>query len=175
VTRSPRRRRRAGAVALALLALVLPGCARSLPGDEVARACRATVAARWPAWQAPSVDPAVRSWSAQHGEDPTLAHGDFDDDGKPDAAILLRSSAEPGQFKIVVCLSSLVRDKLVVIDDLYCWDGITRMAKGDRYSDMTSFVEGVYPRDGIHAYCFEKAGATYIFSAGAFTPIIDDD
>lgn len=57
----------------------------------------------------------------------------------------------------------------------YCSDGIAGVPKGGRYYDYDTGLEDTYPKDGIHAYCFEKAGATYIFSAGSLRSIIDSD
>ena len=42
-------------------------------------------------------------------------------------------------------------------------------------SDFTTELDGTYPKDGIHAYCFEKAGATYIVTGGAYREIVDSD
>ena len=165
----------------AVIAGVL-GLALTMPTDEAAhgqsdlvRQCRQAVSARYPQWQPPAVDPAVRDWARSRNEDPIVAFGDFDDDGTQDVALLVRIAPPPRSMRIVVCLSSLGSAKPVVIDNPYCSDGITRVPKGTQYSVVDSNVEGTYPKDGIHAYCFEKAGATYIFSNGAFQMTVDSD
>ena len=56
-----------------------------------------------------------------------------------------------------------------------CNDGIAISRKGVRYYDFENDKEGVYARDGVHAYCSEKAGATYQFENDAFRRIVDDD
>ena len=65
--------------------------------------------------------------------------------------------------------------KLYLIDKPYCGDGIALAPKGQSYHDFTTETEGVYKFDGVSAYCFEKAGATYQFENGAFRQIVDSD
>ena len=48
-----------------------------------------------------------------------------------------------------------------VIDKPYCSDGIAVSGRGGRYYDFEKGAEGAFKLDGVHAYCFEKAGATY--------------
>lgn len=37
---------------------------------------------------------------------------------------------------------------------------------GAEYYDFETDSEGRYDRDGVHAYCYEKAGATYVYKDG---------
>ncbi len=142
---------------------------------ELNRQCRGAVDKLWPQWQFPHVGTEVREWATSRQEDPTVAYGDFDDDTRTDVALLIHTASQPGSIKIVACLSSIGATKPVVIETPYCRDGITRVSKGQRYYDFAIELEGTYPKDGIHAYCFEKAGATYIFSDGSFRQIVDSD
>jgi hypothetical protein len=162
---------------IALLGLALAASPDAALRDEAAltRQCREAVGTLWPHWRVPPVSPEVRDWAASRGEDPTVAYGDFDDDGRMDVALLLQTTSPPGALKIVVCLSSLGVSRPVVVERPYCSEGITRVSKGQRYHDFATDREGIYPRDGVHAYCFEKAGATYLFTDGSFRQIVDSD
>jgi hypothetical protein len=160
-----------------ILMLALVGCARAPIPDrsELRHQCREAIARLWPRWHSPDVSPEVRQWATAQGEDPTVAYGDFDDDGREDIALLVRTGPPSDSLKIVACLSRLGATKPVVIQEPYCSDGIAKAQKGRRYYDYSTDREGTYPKDGIHAYCFEKAGATYIFSNGSFREIVDSD
>ena len=149
-----------------LLSLALAASANVSPRHrtELQRHCREAVTKLWP----------QREWAKSHKEDPTVAYGDFDGDGKEDVALLIQPTARPDTLRIAACLSSIPR-RPVVIERPYCSDGIERVLKGQRYYDYDTGREGAYPRDGIHAYCFEKAGATYIFLGNSFRRIVDDD
>jgi hypothetical protein len=164
-------------IIVALLGLALAGVADAALRDqtELDRQCRGAVDNLWPQWRFPNVSTQVREWATRRKEDPTVAYGDFDDDGRKDVALLIQTASESDSIKIVACLSSIGVTKPVVVERPYCTDGITRASKGQRYHDFATESKGTYPKDGIHAYCFEKAGATYIFTDGSFRQIVDSD
>ena len=122
-------------------------------------------------WQLPAVDPNVFYGVTRGGNNPFVTTGDFDNDQKDDVAFLI---AKEGKKKVAVCLSGQP-DKAVLISDLYCDDGIARMPKGARYYNYDTDSEGKYDRDGVHAYCYEKAGATYLYNKGEFQRVVDSD
>ena len=76
---------------------------------------------------------------------------------------------------IAVCLTKNTGVELHLVDKLYCGDGIMLAPKGKSYYDFNTEKKGVYLFDGVSAYCFEKAGATYEFENGAFRQIVDSD
>ncbi len=164
-------------IVVALLGLALAAFADAALRDqtELNRQCRGAVDKLWPQWRFLNVSTEVREWATRRKEDPTVAYGDFDDDGRKDVALLIQTASESDSIKIVACLSSMGATKPVVVERPYCRDGITRVSKGQRYHDFATEREGTYPKDGIHAYCFEKAGATYIFTDGSFRQIVDSD
>jgi hypothetical protein len=164
-------------IVVALLGLALAAFADAALRDqtELTRQCSGAVDTLWPQWRFPNVSTEVREWATSRKEDPTVAYGDFDDDGRKDVALLIYTASQSGSIKIVACLSSIGATKPVVVETPYCSDGITRVSKGQRYYDFATELEGTFPKDGIHAYCFEKAGATYIFSDGSFRQIVDSD
>jgi hypothetical protein len=167
----------ANRIIVVLLGLTLAASSDAHPRHraELQRQCRKAVAKLWPQWRFADLSVEVREWAKSQKEDPAVAYGDFDDDAKEDVALLIRPSARPSTLKIVVCLSSLGSRRPVVIERPYCSDGIARVSKGQRYYNYETDRGGTYPKDGIHAYCFEKAGATYIFTAGSFSRIVDSD
>ena len=141
----------------------------------VERACTAALSRLWPQWSFPSISSEVSEWAERENERPTVTFGDFDGDGRTDVALLVQPFPESTSPMIAACLSGSGLDKPVVITDPYCYDGLTRQRRGQPYYDFATGLEGVYPSDGIHAYCFEKAGATYIIKGGRFEPIVDSD
>ncbi len=163
-------------ILVVLLGLALTAFTDAALRDQAEfRQCRGAVAKLWPKWRLLNVSAEVREWATSRKEDPTVAYGDFDGDSEEDAALLIETAPQSGSIKIVACLSSIGAAKPVVVETPYCSDGVTRVSKGQRYYDFATGLEGTYPQDGIHAYCFEKAGATYIFSDGSFRQIVDSD
>ncbi len=164
-------------IVVPLLGLALAASADAALRDqtELNRQCRGAVDTLWPQWRFPEVSTEVREWATRRKEDPTVAYGDFDDDGRKDVALLIQTAPQSGSIKIVACLSSIGAARPIIVEKPYCTDGITRVSKGRRYHDFSTEREGAYPKDGIHAYCFEKAGATYIFTDGSFRQIVDSD
>lgn len=122
-------------------------------------------------WNLPAVDPNVFYGVTRGGSNPFVTMGDFDNDQARDVAFLI---VKAGKTQIAVCLSGKP-EKAFVIGDLYCDDGIARIPKGAKYYNFETDSEGRYDRDGIHAYCYEKAGATYLYKDGSFQRVVDSD
>ena len=122
-------------------------------------------------WKLPTVEPDVFYGVTRSGSNPFVTTGDFDNDQKKDAAFLI---VKDGRTKIAVCLSGKP-EKAFIIGDLYCDDGIARAPKGAKYYNYDTNYEGRYERDGVHAYCYEKAGATYLYKDGVFHRVVDSD
>jgi len=137
--------------------------------------CREAIIGQWPEQKSPELAPGVREWAKDRGFDPTTVYGDFDADGERDVAFLIQAALESKFRQVAVCLSSVGARKPLAIESLYCSDGISSVLKGRPYHDFENDSEGTYPRDGIHAFCFEKAGATYLYEGGSFRRIIDSD
>ena len=62
-----------------------------------------------------------------------------------------------------------------MIADPYCTDGILVTPKGTTDHDYEADRPVTYATNGVHAYCFEKAGATYVFTKGRWVRIVDSD
>ena len=160
------------------LAMVLCGLSSPLHAVEIAACAQLaendeSLGPELPRWRFPVVKPEVMDGLARsNGGNPLVAIADFDGDSKRDVALLIQTRV--GGMKIAVCLSSLP-SKVLYISDLYCDDGIAATKKGTRYYDWESGKKGRYNRDGISAYCWEQAGATYLFEKGAFRRVIDSD
>ena len=146
-------------------------------------ACETRIAARFRQWRFAQVTAEVAEFAKRQHENPTIARGDFDGDGRTDVALLIQDGAAPdsnypgrlNSLHIAVCLNRKTQVKLYMIDKLYCGDGITRAPKGKSYYNFETEKTGTYLLDGVSAYCFEKAGATYEFENGAFHQIVDSD
>jgi hypothetical protein len=145
-------------------------------GAEVAAACRAKIDARLPGWRLATPSAEVAKWAADMNEGPTVLQVDLDADGVRDtAALIVTGAGDPPAHHIAVCMSRKAGPELHVIDDLYCQDGIMIAKKGTRAHDFENNTYVTYRTDGVHAYCFEKAGATYLFRNGRFIRIVDSD
>lgn len=163
---------RRATVMLALLLLALP--ATVLAADPaLLQACRAELDARNAGWQLAMVDEDVAAFARELHEDPLVAYGDFDGDGSKDVAMLVSDGNDTHQ--IAICLSRGTTPDLHVIADPYCGDGIAVSKKGARYHDFETESEGRFSSDGVFAYCFEKAGATWIIQNGQPRRIVNSD
>jgi hypothetical protein len=147
------------------------------------RACEAQVSTKFRQWRLVPVRPDVEQFAKSRNVSPTRVSGDFDGDGRKDAALLFLDGRNPDpryvdqniQPHIAVCMNTASGTKLYLIDTPYCVDGISVSPRGRRYYDFERQAEGTYKVDGVHAYCFEKAGATYQFENGSFRQIVDSD
>ncbi len=145
-------------------------------GAEVPAACRAKIDAKLSSWRLATPSAEVAKWAAEMKEGPTVLHIDLDGDGVRDtAALIVTGAGDPPAHHIAVCMSRKAGPELHVISDLYCWDGIMIAKKGTRAHDFENDTYVTYRTDGVHAYCFEKAGATYLFRNGRFIRIVDSD
>lgn len=122
-------------------------------------------------WTLPPVEPRVFNGVTRGGKNPFVTTGDFDNDKKTDVAFLI---VKDNKTHIALCLSRKP-ERSLLISNLYCNDGIARVRKGAEYYNYETGSKGRYDRDGIHAYCHEKAGATYLYKRGVFKAIIDSD
>ena len=147
------------------------------------RTCEAQVSAKFRQWRLAPVSPEVEHFAKSRNVSPTRVSGDFDGDGRRDVALLILDGPNPNPqypgrldvLHIAVCMNTALGTKLYLIDKPYCGDGISVSPKGGRYYDLERQTEGTYKFDGVHAYCFEKAGATYQFENGSFRQIVDSD
>ena len=157
---------------LGLIAL-LPAAAA---GADVPAACRARIETRLPGWRLATPSPEVAKWAIAMKEGPTVLQIDLDADGVRDAAALIvTGNADSLTHHIAVCLQRKSGPELHIIDDLYCSDGIMTAKKGTRAYDFEKEAYVTYRTNGVHAYCFEKAGATYLYRNGRFIRIVDSD
>ena len=146
-------------------------------------ACVGQISAKCRDWRVAPVSSDVEQFAKSQNVSPTRVSGDFDGDGRMDVAILVLSGSVPAAeypyrldlLHIAVCLNTSLGVRLFVIDKPYCGDGIALSRRGGRYYDFEKQVEGTYKLDGVHPYCFEKAGATYQFENGSFRRIVDSD
>ncbi len=151
--------------------------------QRLVQACEAEAGKRFETWEYARVREDVAEFARSRGENPTVVFGDFDDNLSKDVAFLIQVESDPetqypdryDPYRIVACLRKTGGATLHVIEQLYCSDGIMLTPKGKEDFDYETEKEFVYQRDGVAAYCFEKAGATYIFENGTFRRIIDSD
>lgn len=145
-------------------------------GAEVPAACRVKIDARVPGWRLKLPSAEVAAWAKEERIDPTLLQVDLDDDGVRDIAVLVVTGTGGGErSQIAVCMARKAGPELHVISDPYCTDGIFIRNKGSRGFDFETDKEITYRTNGVHAFCFEKAGATYLYRGGRFIRIIDSD
>ncbi len=168
-----------------LLALILGTRPVQAQTDDTGllRTCETQITAKFKQWRLAPVSKEVAEAARNSHENPTMVSGDFDADKRRDVALLIQDGPSPDpdyprrldSMHIAVCLNTADRVQLLLIDRPYCGDGIALAPQGQAYYDFTTEQEGVYKFDGISAYCFEKAGATYEFDGGTFQRIVDSD
>ena len=173
---------RAGAV-LVCLCLAVSTVMAQTEDPSLTRACEAQISAKFGQWRLAPVSPDVEQFAKSRNVSPTTVSGDFNGDGRRDVALLVIHGPVPPPdypdrldfLHIAVCMNTPLGLSLFIIDKPYCSDGISVSRRGGQYYDFERQVEGTYQVDGVHAYCFEKAGATYQFENGSFRQIVDSD
>ena len=160
--------------AVLVLSIVAATAAKAQPPA----ACRAAIDARLPGWQLSPPPADLARMAKQKKFSTNVVQSDFDDNGTRDTAVLV---VMPGagelhsRQRIAVCLSQGGKTSLHVISEPYCGDGISVAPKGTRAWDYTTEQRVTYWTNGVSAYCYEKAGATYLFRDGRFVLIVDSD
>lgn len=148
-----------------------------------AGACKAALNSELSGWELSPPPAELAAYAREQSFDTNIARADFDADGSEDLALLVVSKlrrpeadrkTRSSQY-IAVCLSKSERSKLILIKEPYCGDGISVSLKDAEFYNYETDRKDKYPTNGIHAYCFEKAGATYLFQNGAFRRVIDSD
>ena len=141
-------------------------------------ACRSAIDGRLPGWQLSPPPADLAQMAKQKKFSTNVVQSDFDDNGTRDTAVLVvmpgAGELHPRQ-RIAVCLSQAGKINLHVISDPYCGDGISVAPKGTRAWDFTTEKRVTYWTNGVSAYCYEKAGGTYLFRDGKFVLIVDSD
>jgi hypothetical protein len=152
---------------MAITVVAVPAGAHAAAAD-VPAACRLAIAARWPAWRLSPPPPDLAAYAKQEGFDTNEVLADFDGDARRDAAVLFPPSATPeARPYLAMCLSRGRRAELHAVQEPYGDDGTTLSAKGSRAYDYEREAVVRYRTNGVHAMCFEKAGATYLFERAA--------
>jgi len=104
------------------------------------------------------------------------AQADFDGDGTRDTAVLVAVPTGGGRVQyIAVCLERKAQLQLHLIREPYCGDGIRVARKGQTVYNYQTGKNVTYRTNGVHAYCFEKAGGTYLYKNGRFELVVDSD
>ncbi|HET9192375.1 MAG TPA: hypothetical protein VFO21_05830 [Vicinamibacterales bacterium] len=162
--------------AIPLLSIAAATAAHAQPQPPAA--CRSAIDARLPGWQLSPPPADLARVAKQKKISTNVVQSDFDDNGTRDTAVLVvmpgTGELHPRQ-RIAVCLSQAGTINLHVIGDPYCGDGISVAPKGTRAWDFTTEKPVTYWTNGVSAYCYEKAGGTYLFRDGKFILIVDSD
>lgn len=163
---------------LMLVVLSIPGGA-SAQLLKVPAECRAQIDARVPgATLVPISEEEAsyrRSVKGPH-PDTNIVQSDFNADGQRDTAVLLQASRSGESMRyLAVCLGSGQGRGFHLVADPYCGDGITVAPKGRRVYDYQTGTTVRYRTNGVHTYCFEKAGGTYLFENGRVRLVVDSD
>ncbi len=151
--------------------------------DNIIGKCETLISKKFSQWRRASVTSEVDEWAKSKGKSPTEIHGDFDGNTSQDVALLIQVGPNPkndyperlDSLYIAICLNNPPTVTLHLIDKPYCGDLITLSPKGKSYYNYDTGKTGRYPRDGVGAICFEKAGATYLYDGTKFIRIVDSD
>jgi hypothetical protein len=156
-----------------LLGIALIAAAQaSYAAGALPPACAAAIARQMPDW-APIEPPRdAAEWARARGVNAAVASGDFDGNGLKDWAALGTASGKPN---LSVCMNVTGKLKLVVIEEPYCNDIVSKSPAGSRHYNLETKRFERIKNDGISVECFEQAGATYVHHRSGFRRIVDSD
>ena len=143
---------------------------------ELSKACQLKIDSRIPGWRLSPPPDDLAAYAKERKLETNFLQIDLDGDGIRDTAILAvaPSGGDRVQY-IAICLQRKSEPELHLIRAPYCGDGITVSPKGQAAHDFQTDKDVTYPTNGVHAYCFEKAGGTYLYKNGRFELLIDSD
>lgn len=143
---------------------------------ELSNACRAKIDSRIPGWHRSPPPDDLATYAKQKNLETNIAQADFDGDGIRDTAVLVIVPTGGRQVQyIAVCLERKTHLELHLIREPYCGDGISVARKGQTVHNFETGKNVTYRTNGVHAYCFEKAGGTYLYENGRFELVVDSD
>lgn len=143
---------------------------------EIPRACAAAIDARIPGWRLASPPAGLAEEAKRRKLTTNVVQADFNSDRTRDTAVLLVAPDHDQEAHyIAICLSDQRRISLQVITAPYCRDGIALVPKGTKAHDYETDKIVTYSTNGIHAYCFEVAGGTYLWEKNRFRLVVDSD
>jgi hypothetical protein len=143
---------------------------------SVPEPCREALKSVWSEWRLSPPPKGYEDYIREQQRESSIAKGDFDNDGVQDVAVLLLTSAtRRAQQRLAVCLMGGAGAELHIVREPYCGDGISVTPKGTQAWDYERETGVTYRADGVHASCFEKAGATYVFERNRFKRVVDSD
>ena len=152
--------------------------------DRLPSTARLMLSRRFPGWKFAEVSREVRRFfeTEMNGASPSLISGDFDGNGSPDYAALIRhgkilnekGKAIAPQYYLVVFLRRSARYRMYVIKDP---DGeyLCLAKKGTRDYNYEEQKEIIYENDVILTGIFEKAGSSYVYENGRFRSFVSSD
>lgn len=148
----------------------------SAADPQIPRACAAALDARLPGWRLAPPPEGSAEEAKRRKRTTNVVQADFNSDRARDTAILLVvPDHDQEAHQIAVCLSDRRRLSLQLISDPYCRDGIALVPKGTKAHDYETDKIVTYPTNGLHAYCSEVAGGTYLWEKNRFRLVVDSD
>lgn len=161
-------------VVVAVLSLAQGTWADSKP--RLLDICQKELSAKFGKWVLSSPPSDLAAYARDKKIETNIARSDFDGDGLQDIAMLISTKSNEGISQyIAVCFDRKEGAELHLIKDPYCGEGIKVSLKGHKFYDYETGRTEKYPSNGISAYCFEKAGSTYLYQNGSFRMVVDSD
>lgn len=138
--------------------------------------CQKEVSSKLGKWVLSSPQSDLAAYARDKKIETNIARSDFDGDGLEDIAMLISTKSNEGISQyIAVCFDRKEGVELHLIKDPYCGEGIKVSLKGHKFYNYETGRSEKYPSNGISAYCFEKAGSTYLYRNGSFRMVVDSD
>lgn len=168
---------RVSALSLAMLAAASMAYQPSRAADSgIPKNCRARIDAEIPGWRLAEPPDDLAKEAKREKLETNRLRADLDDDGILDTALLLMAPGKEAPTRcIAICLERKAQPELHWIREPYCGDGIALAPKGRKAHDYETDKAFTYPTNGVHAYCYEKAGGTYLYRNGRFDLVVDSD
>jgi hypothetical protein len=154
------------------------------PAGKLASSARLALNRRFPGWKFAEVSQEVRQFfeTEMKGKLPHLISGDFDGNGQPDQAALIRHGKvrnEEGKaiwprFFLVVFLRKGRSYRMYVIKEPN-GEYLCAVKKGTKDFNYDEQKEITYANDSILTGIFEKGGSSYVYKNGRFRSFVSSD
>lgn len=173
-------------IAILLISMLCSQAALTAQKDfiKLPPAARFMLDSRLRGWKFAEPSPEVREYfeSSRKGESPSLISGDFDGNGRPDYAALVRYGVERNEagkaigprFFLIVFLQKGKGYRMYVIKDPN-GEYLCLAKKGTKDYNYEEQKEITYANDAILTGIFEKAGSSYVYENGRFRAFISSD
>jgi hypothetical protein len=148
-----------------------PLAAQKSGGVALPKIARKALDAKWKGWQLATMDPQSQSCRGDGGESPVVLQGDFDDDGRLDTALAIKTAQG---VRLVAAMARVQETLLYDIDSLgdaaaSGYLGLER--RGTKFTNPNTKLDDYFAADTLTVYRCGQPRTAHIWTGLGFSKV----